>query len=45
LVFYAYEALRGKPLPDRAVNIMMMIGMGFILFVMLMGLASDLFCK
>lgn len=45
LVFYAYEALRGKPLPNKAVNAMMMIGMGFILFVMLMGLASDLFCK
>ncbi|MFT6168154.1 MAG: regulator of sigma E protease [Celeribacter sp.] len=45
LVFYAYEAIRGKPLPDRAVNLMMMVGMALILSVMVLGLASDLFCK
>jgi regulator of sigma E protease len=45
LVFYAYEAIRGKPLPDRAVNVMMMIGMMFILSIMVLGLSSDLLCK
>ncbi|SEL25696.1 RIP metalloprotease RseP [Pacificibacter marinus] len=45
LVFYAYEAIRGKPLPDRAVNLMMMIGMAVILSIMVLGLSSDLFCK
>lgn len=45
LVFYAYEAVRGKPLPDRAVGVMMTIGLAVILSFMLMGLGSDLFCK
>jgi RIP metalloprotease RseP len=45
LVFYAYEAVRGKPLPDRAVGIMMTIGMVVIMTFMVLGLSSDLFCK
>ncbi|MBW6417231.1 RIP metalloprotease RseP [Celeribacter sp. PS-C1] len=45
LVFYAYEAVRGKPLPDRAVNVMMTIGLAVILGFMVLGLGSDLFCK
>lgn len=45
LVFYAYEAVRGKPLPDRAVGVMMTIGMAVILGFMVLGLGSDLFCK
>jgi regulator of sigma E protease len=45
LVFYAYEALRGKPMPDKAVGFMMTIGMAFILGIMLLGLSSDIFCK
>ena len=44
LVFYAYEAVRGKPLPDRAVGIMMTFGLGIIAAMMLLGLASDFFC-
>jgi regulator of sigma E protease len=45
LVFYLYEAVRGKPLPDKAVNAMMMVGMALILSMMVLGLGSDLFCK
>lgn len=45
LVFYAYEAVRRKPLPDRAVGVMMAVGMALILSLMLLGLGSDLFCK
>ncbi|RPE71470.1 regulator of sigma E protease [Pacificibacter maritimus] len=45
LVFYAYEAIRGKPMPEKAVSFMMAIGMAFILGVMVLGLGSDLFCK
>jgi regulator of sigma E protease len=45
LVFYAYEAVRGKALPEKAVGIMMAAGMVFILGVMLLGLGSDIFCK
>jgi regulator of sigma E protease len=45
LVFYAYEAVRGKPLPDKAVGLMMSIGMVLILSLMVLGLSSDLFCK
>ncbi|AJE47331.1 RIP metalloprotease RseP [Celeribacter indicus] len=45
LVFYAYEAVRGKPLPDRAVGVMMTAGLAVILFLMLMGLGADLFCR
>lgn len=44
LVFYAYEAVARRPLPDRAVSVMMSIGMALILGLMLMGLFSDLFC-
>ncbi|SFI76167.1 RIP metalloprotease RseP [Celeribacter neptunius] len=45
LVFYAYEAVRGKPLPDRAVGIMMTVGLAVIMTFMVLGLGSDLFCK
>ncbi|WP_417248845.1 RIP metalloprotease RseP [Celeribacter sp.] len=45
LVFYAYEAVRGKPLPDRAVGVMMTIGLAVIMSFMLFGLAADFLCK
>ncbi|EKE72035.1 RIP metalloprotease RseP [Celeribacter baekdonensis] len=44
LVFYAYEAVRGKPLPDRAVGVMMTVGLVVILSFMVLGLSADLFC-
>lgn len=44
LVFYAYEAVRGKPLPDRAVGVMMTIGLAVILSFMVLGLAADFLC-
>ena len=44
LVFYAYEAVRGKPLPDRAVGVMMTVGLVVIMGFMVMGLGADLFC-
>lgn len=45
LVFYAYEAVRGKPLPDRAVGVMMTLGLALIGTMMVFGLWADLFCK
>nr|WP_319251713.1 RIP metalloprotease RseP [uncultured Celeribacter sp.] len=44
LVFYAYEAVRGKPLPDRAVGVMMTVGLVLIMSLMVLGLTADLFC-
>lgn len=44
LVFYAYEAVRGKPLPDRAVGVMMTFGLLLIGSLMVLGLGADLFC-
>ncbi|GAA3876089.1 RIP metalloprotease RseP [Celeribacter arenosi] len=44
LVFYAYEAVRGKPLPERAVGIMMTIGLVVIVTLMFLGLGADFFC-
>lgn len=45
LVFFAYEALAGKPPNDKALNIMMTIGLVLILSLMAFGLLNDLFCS
>ena len=46
LVFYAYEAVTGKPPSDGALRILMSIGITLVLGLMLFGLANDLlFCR
>jgi regulator of sigma E protease len=45
LVFYAYEAVTGKPPSDGALRILMAIGLGMILTLMVFSLGNDLlFC-
>jgi regulator of sigma E protease len=44
LVFYAYEAVVGKPPGDKAVRILMGMGLTLILSLMVLGLGNDLFC-
>ena len=44
LVFYAYEAVTGKPPSDKALKILMTIGISMILTLMVFALSNDLFC-
>jgi regulator of sigma E protease len=44
LVFYAYEAVSGKPPSDRALRILMTFGLATVLTLMLFALGNDLFC-
>lgn len=44
LVFYAYEAVAGKPPSDRALRILMSLGLAIILTLMVFALGNDLFC-
>ncbi len=44
LVFYAYEALAGRPPSDGALRVMMSIGLTLVLGLMVFGLTNDLFC-
>ncbi len=44
LVFHAYEALTGKPPSDRALRILMTIGLALLLTLMVFALSNDLFC-
>lgn len=44
LVFYAYEAVTGKPPSDRALRIFMTIGLTLVLSMMVFALGNDLFC-
>lgn len=44
LVFYAYEAVAGKPPSDMALRVMMTIGLGLILTLMVFALTNDIFC-
>ncbi|MEP2715401.1 RIP metalloprotease RseP [Pseudophaeobacter sp.] len=44
LVFYAYEAVVGRPPNDRAVQILMSIGIAMILSLMVFALGNDIFC-
>jgi len=43
-VFYAYEAVVGKPPSDRAYQILMAIGVSLILGLMIFSVSNDLFC-
>ncbi|MDF1855805.1 RIP metalloprotease RseP [Pseudooceanicola sp.] len=44
LVFYAFEAVTGRPPSDKALRILMAAGLTLILSVMLFALSNDLFC-
>jgi len=44
LVFYAYEAVTGKPPSDGALRILMSIGLALVLTLMVFALGNDLFC-
>ena len=44
LVFYAYEAMTGKPPSDGALRILMSIGLSLVLVLMVFALGNDLFC-
>ena len=44
LVFYAYEAVSGKPPSDKALKVLMGIGITLILSLMLFSVSNDLFC-
>jgi regulator of sigma E protease len=44
LVFYAYEAVTGKPPSDTALRFLMAIGITMILSLMVFSLGNDLFC-
>ncbi|MEM1360085.1 MAG: RIP metalloprotease RseP, partial [Pseudomonadota bacterium] len=44
LVFYAYEAVAGRPPSDRALRVLMAGGLAFIIALMVFALTNDLFC-
>ncbi|WP_298918046.1 RIP metalloprotease RseP [uncultured Roseobacter sp.] len=44
LVFYAYEAVSGKPPSDRALRVLMTAGLAMVLTLMVFALGNDLFC-
>ncbi|MFC6687460.1 RIP metalloprotease RseP [Jhaorihella thermophila] len=44
LLFYAYEAVTGKPPSDAALRVLMAIGIALILSLMVFSLGNDLFC-
>jgi regulator of sigma E protease len=44
LVFHAYEAVAGKPPSDRAMRILLTVGLALILSIMVLGVTNDLFC-
>ena len=44
LVFYAYEAVAGKPPSDKALRILMTVGLTLILGLMTFALGTDLLC-
>ncbi len=44
LVFYAYEAVSGRPPSDRALQFLMSIGITLVLGMMIFALSNDIFC-
>jgi regulator of sigma E protease len=44
LVFHAYEAVSGRPPSDRALRVLMGIGLTLILSLMVFALTNDIFC-
>ncbi|MFV2052850.1 RIP metalloprotease RseP [Aliiroseovarius sp. YM-037] len=44
LVFHAYEAVTGKPPSDKALKVLMTIGLTLLLSLMVFAVTNDLFC-
>ena len=44
LVFYAYEAVSGKPPSDKALRVLMAFGLATVLSLMVFALGNDIFC-
>ena len=44
LVFYAYEAVTGRPPSDGALRVLMAAGLALVLSLMMFALWNDLFC-
>lgn len=44
LVFHAYEAVFRRPPSDKAMQILLTIGIALVLSIMLLGVTNDLFC-
>ncbi|MCB1328350.1 MAG: site-2 protease family protein, partial [Maritimibacter sp.] len=44
LMFHAYEAVFRKAPPEKALNVLTMIGLALVLTIMVFGLSNDLFC-
>ncbi|MEM7318627.1 MAG: RIP metalloprotease RseP, partial [Pseudomonadota bacterium] len=44
LVFYAYEAVSGKPPSDLALRVLMTVGITLILSLMVFAMGNDIFC-
>jgi regulator of sigma E protease len=44
LVFHAYEAVTGKPPSDKALRVLMGVGLTMLLSLMVFALSNDLFC-
>ncbi|MBU2958560.1 RIP metalloprotease RseP [Paracoccus sp. 1_MG-2023] len=44
LMFYAYEAVAGRPPSDRVLNALTAMGMAIVLTLMIFGLTNDLLC-
>ncbi|MEP3297083.1 MAG: RIP metalloprotease RseP [Pseudoruegeria sp.] len=44
LVFFAYEAVSGRPPSDKALKLLMTIGLTLMLSLMVFALSNDLFC-
>ena len=44
LTFYAYEAVTGNPPSDKALRVLMSIGLALVLSLMIFALGNDLFC-
>ncbi|MDU8913039.1 RIP metalloprotease RseP [Aestuariicoccus sp. MJ-SS9] len=44
LCFFAYEAVSGRPPSDRALKVLMSIGLTLVLGLMVFALSNDLFC-
>ena len=44
LIFYAYEAVSGKPPSDKALRVLMTFGLATVLTLMLFALGNDIFC-
>lgn len=45
LVFHAFEAITGKPPSDRALNLLMTIGLAIVLSFMAFALTNDMMCS